>query len=180
VSKIDELRKVRYEHRKVAYTIGDLNAKLELEPNRSDLKAMRAKFLKELQRLDLRRVELLSEIKAAPYALVDVVAVLDSLANIQAQIAHGGAEEGQLAISAFIRNLTQDKDRLTELEAGASIAVEEPSKSAYTEAEKWQHRAAIRQGIISKLEKKLENRDARVEALEKTLAAIHDAFAVKN
>lgn len=36
----------------------------------------------------------------------------------------------------------------------------------YTEAEKWQHRAAIRQGIISKLEKKLARTEAELAAVK--------------
>lgn len=155
MSKIDELRKVRYEHRKVAYTVGELNSKIAMEPNRNDLKSMRFKCTKELQRLDLRRFELLSEIKASPYALVDVVSVLDSLSNVQSQIACGGAEEGQMAISAFIRNLTQDKDRLTELEDGESIPVEEPSKKELYTEQSWRSLAGTRQGVINKLDKKI-------------------------
>jgi len=41
----------------------------------------------------------------------------------------------------------------------------------YTEAEKWQHRAAIRQGIISKLEKKLTRAEAEITTLRASLAA---------
>lgn len=36
----------------------------------------------------------------------------------------------------------------------------------YTEAEKWQHRAAIRQGIISKLEKKVRKLEAEIAAVK--------------
>lgn len=47
--------------------------------------------------------------------------------------------------------------------------------TTYTEAEKWQHRAAIRQGIISKLEKKL----ARTEAELAAVKASREADAVR-
>lgn len=38
--------------------------------------------------------------------------------------------------------------------------------TTYTEAQKWQHRAAIRQGIISKLEKKLARTEAELAAVK--------------
>jgi len=164
-TKIDELRKVRYEHRKVAYTIGELNKRLELEPNRNDIKSMRSQLLRELQGLDLRRSKLTSEIKASPYALADVVEVIDSLANIQSQIAHGGAEEGQLAISALIRYLMHDKDRLTELESGEQIEVQEEPATRYHSIEDWKKIAGTRQGLINKLDKKVRALEAQVEAL---------------
>ncbi|WP_171027066.1 hypothetical protein [Pseudarthrobacter sp. NamB4] len=48
----------------------------------------------------------------------------------------------------------------------------------YTEAEKWQHRAAIRQGIISKLEKKLSRAEAEIAALRTSLAASNARLAM--
>jgi hypothetical protein len=48
----------------------------------------------------------------------------------------------------------------------------------YTEAEKWQHRAAIRQGIISKLEKKLTRAEAEHLTLRTSLAAANARLAL--
>lgn len=48
----------------------------------------------------------------------------------------------------------------------------------YTEAEKWQHRAAIRQGIISKLEKKLSRAEAEIVTLKASLAASNARLAM--
>jgi hypothetical protein len=48
----------------------------------------------------------------------------------------------------------------------------------YTEAEKWQHRAAIRQGIISKLEKKLSRAEAENLALRTSLEAASARLAL--
>ena len=48
----------------------------------------------------------------------------------------------------------------------------------YTEAEKWQHRARIRQGIISKLEKKLTRAEAEITALKTSLAASNARLAM--
>lgn len=47
----------------------------------------------------------------------------------------------------------------------------------YTEAEKWQHRAAIRQGIISKLEKKLTRSEAELSTLKASLDAANARLA---
>jgi hypothetical protein len=49
---------------------------------------------------------------------------------------------------------------------------------SYTEAEKWQHRAAIRQGIISKLEKKLTRSEAEVVTLKASLDAANARLAM--
>ena len=48
----------------------------------------------------------------------------------------------------------------------------------YTEAEKWQHRAAIRQGIISKLEKKLVRAESEITALKASLASTSARLAL--
>jgi len=48
----------------------------------------------------------------------------------------------------------------------------------YTQAEKWQHRAAIRQGIISKLEKKLTRAEAEITALTVSLTAANARLAL--
>lgn len=48
----------------------------------------------------------------------------------------------------------------------------------YTEAEKWQHRAAIRQGIISKLEKKLTRTEAELSAVRASLDAANARLAL--
>ncbi|MEJ1193044.1 hypothetical protein [Pseudarthrobacter sp. CCNWLW207] len=48
----------------------------------------------------------------------------------------------------------------------------------YTEAEKWQHRAAIRQGIISKLEKKLLRAETEIATLKASLAASNARLAL--
>lgn len=48
----------------------------------------------------------------------------------------------------------------------------------YTEAEKWQHRAAIRQGIISKLEKKLTRTEAELSAVRASLNAANARLAL--
>lgn len=48
----------------------------------------------------------------------------------------------------------------------------------YTEAEKWQHRAAIRQGIIRKLEKKLNRAEAEISALTASLKTANARLAL--
>ena len=48
----------------------------------------------------------------------------------------------------------------------------------YTEAQKWQHRAAIRQGIISKLEKKLTRAEAELFTLKASLDAANARLAL--
>jgi hypothetical protein len=48
----------------------------------------------------------------------------------------------------------------------------------YTEAEKWRYRANIRQGIISKLEKKLTRAEAEIQALRTSLDACSARLAL--
>lgn len=50
--------------------------------------------------------------------------------------------------------------------------------TTYTEAQKWQHRAAIRQGIISKLEKKLSRAEAELSTLKASLDAANARLAM--
>jgi hypothetical protein len=48
----------------------------------------------------------------------------------------------------------------------------------HTEAEKWRYRANIRQGIISKLEKKLTRAEAEIQALRTSLDACTTRLAL--
>lgn len=167
----NELRKIRHELRKTSYAVAGLNTKIEREPNRSDLKSMRAKLLLELQQLELTRSRISAQIKASPYALTDVVEVIDALANIQSQIAHGGSEEGQMAISAFIRYLTKDKERLTAIAEGGEVSSPAASAEAHHYSE-WRRMANLRQGVINKLDKKIARLELENAQLRAALAEI--------
>jgi uncharacterized coiled-coil DUF342 family protein len=48
----------------------------------------------------------------------------------------------------------------------------------YTEAEKWRYRANIRQGIISKLEKRLTRAEAEIQTLRTSLDAANARLAL--
>jgi len=113
MSKLVELRKLRFEQTKIAYELGELNQKIKLNPERKDMKSIRVKKLTVLKELNAQHAELLPKIAAEPFSRADLVDVINKLADIESQIVHGGAEQGHGAIRGYIDWLTADAERLS-------------------------------------------------------------------
>jgi len=119
VSRLVELRKLRFEQTKLAYEIGELNQKIKLAPERRDMKSIRATRITKLKELNDQHAELIPKIKSEPFSRADLVDVINKLADIESQIVHGGAEQGHGAIRGYIDWLTEDAERLEALEAAS-------------------------------------------------------------
>lgn len=117
MSKLVDLRELRFDMRKVQYEIAGLNQKIKLNPQRQDMKSIRLGKLDRLKAMNDQHGELIKHIKASPYSRLDLPELIDKLADIESQIVHGGTEEGHGAIRAFIEWLTEDAARLDGMEA---------------------------------------------------------------
>jgi hypothetical protein len=119
VSRLVELRRLRFEQTKIAYEIGELNQKIKLAPERRDMKSIRAMRITRLKELNNLHAELLPKIKAEPFSRTDLVDLINKLAHIESEIVHGGTEQGHAAIRSYIDWLTEGAERLETLEVAA-------------------------------------------------------------
>ena len=117
MSRIIELRKLRFQQTRIAYQLGELNQKIKLNPNRKDMKGIRAALIARLAELNDQHAELMPKIKAEPFSRADLVDVINKLADIESQIVHGGTEQGHGAIRGYIEWLIEDVERLEALDA---------------------------------------------------------------
>lgn len=117
MSRIIELRKLRFEQTKISYQLGELNQKIKLNPARKDMQSIRVNLIARLKHLNEQHAELMPKIQAEPFSRADLVDVINKLADIEAQIVHGGTEQGHGAIRGYIEWLIEDAERLQGMNA---------------------------------------------------------------
>lgn len=112
MTKLVELRKLRFEHRQIGYDLAEIRSKLRGNNNHRGLIAARVKKMAQLKELELRVSELKAELIASPYSRIDVVELLDKLISIESAIVDQGYEGGLEALRAFIEWTASEQERL--------------------------------------------------------------------
>lgn len=115
-SPLFRLRQVKLDLEQTAYSLGELNQKIKLEPKRRDMKSIRVRMIAHLKELHQERSALIGRIDASPYSRIDIVDLLEKLTEVETAIATGGTESGHRKLTAFIEFLAKDEARLLEME----------------------------------------------------------------
>lgn len=117
MNALQELRIVKFKIGELGVSIGELNAKLKVNPDRQDMRRIKVKKIEQLKALEERRHEIVLSIQASPYSLADVLTVIETLTDVQIIIANEGTESGHAKIRGFIDYLVTDAQRMMEIQS---------------------------------------------------------------
>ncbi|ALQ30099.1 MULTISPECIES: hypothetical protein [Micrococcaceae] len=116
---LTELAELRFEKQQLGYHLAEIRTKLRGNNHHRGLIAARVRKLNRLKEVDTRLEELKTLIARKPFSQIDLVVLIERLAELEATIVDQGYEGGLRALRAFIKVVIADQNRLSSLE-GAS------------------------------------------------------------